>query len=351
MITDGKDNEIRLVRNISINSLRSVLKQLRSASKPELSRLTGLDGETLDEFVRELCLEGEFIEEGDLASEETGETETFYRFNGEYRLVLAICVLEKNRVFVAVSDLYGEYIERDEIAASPETIAFFEEIIEHYKMKYPAIGLLAFGMAGFEVRDSGRLLSINFPHLEWVHFRDHFMEKYGLPGILENDVKAAVTGFYETRDFGEGKCVAALYVPQTHHPAAGICIDGKIYRGRDNAAGEVAFLDTEVKWRHFSLSEIDFSKLHIYKLLTQMTLPMIVFLNPDCLVLYGSALPENIVEELRKRLLEHMPREFIPELIFIPHIINDFLDGLVHLALKTLEPKIEIGEEAEEQPD
>jgi predicted NBD/HSP70 family sugar kinase len=339
------DEESRLIRELSVNSLRSVLKQLRSASKPELSRLTGLDDSMVDEFVSELCLEGEFIEEGFLGSEETGTTEMFYRFNGEYRLVLAICVLEKNRVLAAVSDLYGEYLERQELAASPETLDFFEEIVEQYKMKYPAISLLAFGMAGFEVRGSGRLLSINFPNLEWVRFRDHFMEKYGLPSILENDVKAAVAGFYETRDFGEGKCVAALYVPQTHHPAAGICMDGTIYRGRDNAAGEVVFLDTEVKWHHFSQSDIDISKVHVNKLLAQMTLPLIVFLNPDCLVLYGGALHGNTVDDLRKKLLEHMPREFLPEIVFIPDISNDFLDGLVHLALKTLEPKIELEEE------
>jgi hypothetical protein len=70
---------------------------------------------------------------------------------------------------------------------------------------------------------------------------------------------------------------------------------------------------------------------------------MIVFLNPDCLVLYG--LPENAVEELRKKLLEHMPREFLPEIVAVPDILNDFLDGLVHLALKTLEPKVELEEE------
>jgi hypothetical protein len=341
------DNDSRLVREISLNSLRSVLKQLRSASKPELARFTGLDGKTLDELVSRLCLEGEFIEEGFSGSEETGESEIFYRFNGEYRLVLAICVLEKNKVAAAVSDLYGEYLERQEIAAPPETLEFFEKIVEHYKMKYPAIGLLAFGMAGFEVPGSGRFLSLDFPDLEWVHFRDHFREKYGLDSILENDVKAAVAGFYATRDFGEEKCVAALYVPKTHHPGAAICINGKIYRGRDNAAGEVVFLDTDVKWRHFEPAETDFSRIHVHKLLLQMALPLLVFLNPDCLVLYGSALSENAVDELYKDLLERMPREFLPEIMYVPGILDDLLDGLVHLALEELEPKIDLEESRE----
>lgn len=336
-MTDS-DSESRLIRELGKNNLRSVLKQLRCASKQDLSQFTGLEEDTVDELSKELCLSGEFTTE-----EIPGEQGPFFRFNGEYSLVLAICVLEKNRVFVAVSDLYGEYLEKEEISALPNTIQFFEEIVESYKAKYPAIKLLAFGMAGFEVRGSGRLLSINFPDLEWVRFRDHFKEKFGLPSILENDIKAAVTGFYETRDFGEGKCVAALYVPQTHHPAAGICIDGKIYRGRDNASGEVIFLQTEVHWRHFEKNDLDYSKVDMQKLIAEMVLPMIVFLNPDCLVLYSGWLPADTQEQLKKRLLEFLPREFMPDLAFIPDILPDFLDGLIHLALKTLEPKIELG--------
>jgi predicted NBD/HSP70 family sugar kinase len=331
------NDQNRLARDISMNSLRNVLKPLRSASKDELSRLTGIEEALTGRLVSELCEKGEFFEE---AAPSGGQT--LYRFNGEYRLILAICVLEKNRVLAVVSDLYGEYLEKEEIAASPDTLAFFDAIVEDYKARYPAISLLAFGMAGFEVRGSGRLLSINFPNLEWLHFRDHFMEKYGLPAILENDIKAAAAGFYETRDFGEDKCVGAIYVPRTHHPAAGICIDGKIYRGRDNAGGEVIFLDTDVKWRPFTANELDYAKVDMLKLLADIARPMIVFLNPDCVVLYGDQLPPDTAEQLRKRLLESMPREFLPEIIFIPDILEDFLDGLIHLALKTLEPKIDL---------
>jgi hypothetical protein len=333
----GSSFDNQLMKNLCANSLRSVLKQIRTASVTELSRVSGLEISMINELVLELCGSGEFLEEII-----PGETETFFRFNGEYKLVLAICVLERNRVFVAVSDLYGEYLEREEIAASPGKIEFFDDIVESYRVKYPAIGLLALGMAGFEVRGSGRLLSINFPDLQWVHFRDHFKEKFGLESILENDVKAAVMGFYETRDFGEEKCVTALYIPQTHHPAGAVCIDGKIYRGRDNASGEVIFLNTDIRWKHFGENELDYSKIDVQKLVAEMVLPMCVFLNPDCLVVYGAWLPAGTQEELHGRLLENMPREFIPDIVFVPDILCDFLDGLVHLALKVLEPKIEM---------
>ncbi|MDR2767062.1 MAG: hypothetical protein LBB82_01910 [Treponema sp.] len=329
----------QLVRELNRNSLRSVSKHLRAASKEELSRITGIEGPFFEELTAELCSTGELLEEpagGALC----------YRFNARHRLVLAICVLEKNKVCAAVSDLYGEFLDRREINAQPDTLEFFDGIVESYRAKYPAISMLAFGMAGFEVRGKGPLLSINFPQLEW-RFRDHFMDKYRLPSILENDIKAAVSGFYHTRAFGEGQCVTGIYLARTHHPAAGICIDGRIYRGRDNAAGEVIFLETPVKWRHFSgaNAEIDYSKVDVEKLIGDMAVPLIVYLNPDCLVVYCNWLPEISAESLKKQLVESIPREFLPDIVLADDILPDFLDGLVHRALTQLEPKIELGED------
>ncbi|GHU81589.1 hypothetical protein FACS189468_4530 [Spirochaetia bacterium] len=335
--------ENQLMKDLCANSLRVILKQLRTAPRDELSRISGLTIAQIDELTTELCLTGEFVQE-ETADQRSGPggRGLCYRFNGEYRLVLAICILEKNRVCIVVSNLYGEYLVREEISASPARVEFFEAIVERYQKIYPAISLLAFGMAGFEVRGSDRLLTIDFPDLQWVHFRDHFKEKYGLESILENDIKAAVAGYYETRNFGEGSCVAAIYIPQTHHPGAAICMDGKIYRGRDNAAGEVIFLQTDVKWKPFERNEINFSQLDIDQLIADIALPMIVLLNPDCLVTYGSELPADAGEQLKKRLLESIPREFLPDLVFVSDILPDFLDGLIHLALKALEPSIDL---------
>lgn len=337
--------ENQLMKDLCANSLRSVLRQLRSASVEELCRVSGMEEGPVTALLEELCFTGECFREP-FDESVVGDEGPFYRFNGEYRLILAICVLEKNRIVAAVSDLYGEYLEKEEINAAADkagTIEFFENIVETYRARYPAIGLLAFGMAGFEVRGSGRFLSINFPGLE-VDFRAHFEKKYGLRSILENDIKAAVLGYYETRDFGEDECVAALYLPQTHHPAGAICLDGKIYRGRDNASGEVIYLDTAVQWKHFGGNELDYQAVNAPELIAQMALPLVVYLNPHCLLIYGSWLPPDSGETLHKKLMETMPREFIPSIVFVPDILPDFLDGLVHLALKTLEPKVDFAE-------
>jgi hypothetical protein len=308
------------------NSLRRILKNLRTATIDTLAHVSNFEHDIVRRIVTELCRHGEF--------EQSGET---FRFNEKHCLVLVICVFEKKRVCTAVSDLYGEYLEKRESSENPSTLDYFDSLIQDYLSKYPSIGILVFGMAGIEDRKSRLLMTHDFP--ETVRFRDHVMKKYGLSVIIENDINAAALGYYETRDFEEGKCICSLYFPQSQHPGGAVCINGNIHRGRDNMAGEVSFLKTAIQWKHFEKNYIDYSKIDIPSLICDMALPAIVYLNPDCLVVYGDWLPENSARELELNLKEIMPREFVPDIVFIPDILQDFLDGLTRLALRELEQK------------
>jgi hypothetical protein len=327
----------RLMKELCANSIRRVLKNLRTATVDELSNTAHIDRETTVGIVTELCRSGEFLK--------TCET---YCFNSSYKLILAICVLGKNKVSAAVCDLYGEYLIKNEIPGNPNTLDFFNDIVEEYLKKYPAIALLSFGMPGFEEKRSHHLLTVDFPNLEWMHFLDHFMERFGLPAIIENETNAAVLALYEKRNMGEGKCATAIYAPKVYGPGSAICIDGKIYRGRDNAAGEVIFLNTDVRWRHFELHAPDYSKIDDpVKVIADIAIPFVAILNPDLLAIYSDWLPENTIELLRNYLFEAIPREFHPEILFIPNILPDSLDGLTCLALKALDPKVDFTENEE----
>jgi len=332
---DNFDN--RLMKELCANSIRRVLKNLRKATVDELAQMAHIECETAIDIVTELCRSGEFLKEGET-----------YRFNATYKLILAICVLETNKGSAVVCDLYGEHLIENEISGNPDTLDFFDGIVEEYRKKYPAIAFLVFGMAGFEEKRSRRLLTVEFPNLEWTHFIDHFMERFGLPAIIENDTNAAVLALYEKRNLGEGKCATAIYVPRSHGPGSAICIDGKIHRGRDNAAGEVIFLNTDVRWRHFELHTPNYSKItDPVKVIAEIAISMVAILNPDLLAIYSDWLPENTVELLRNYLFEAIPLEFHPDIEYIPNISPDSLDGLTSLALKALEPKVDFAENEE----
>jgi predicted NBD/HSP70 family sugar kinase len=337
MMDNLNNFDAQFMKELCANSIRRVLKNLRNATADELANTAHIDRETTAGIVTELCRSGEFLK--------TGEA---YCFNSSYKLILAVCVFGKNKVSAAVCDLYGEYLIQSEIPGNPNTLDFFNNIVEEYLKKYPAIALLAFGMAGFEEKRSHHLITVDFPNLEWSHFLDHFMERFGLPAILENEINAAVLALYKKHNLGEGKCATAIYVPRLYGPGSAICIDGEIYHGRDNAAGEVIFLNTDVRWRHFELHAPDYSKIvDPVKVVADIAISFVAILNPDLLAVYSDWLPENTIELLRNYLFEAIPREFHPEIVFLPNILPDSLDGLASLALKALDPKADFTEDEE----
>jgi len=328
---DSHDNQ--LLKELRKNTFRFSLKRLKTASLKQLSQICGTTNEVAESLVTELCASGEVI------LEQTDDG-TKYHFNAKYKLVLIITVLGKNQAFAAVNDLYGDFLEKNLITASTEELQFYDSVVENYLAKYPAIGILAFGIPGFEDQRSGKIYALDFPILEVEHFQNHFLDKYGLSSILENETNAAIIGLYENRNLSENKCVTAMFMPSSRFPGSAICIDGKVYKGRNNAAGEIRFFDTGFYSKLFEKKDFNYNQIDVLGFITRIASAFIAFLNPDIFVIYCPWLSENIVEELNRQLLEIMPKEFIPKIDLIPDIVPDLLNGLVHMALNELEPKV-----------
>ena len=73
-----------------------------------------------------------------------------------------------------------------------------------------------------------------FPLSVWVN------EKLGLPCLMDNDANAGALGEYR---FGAGRGTSSLvYVTLSTGVGGGLIIDGKIFRGKDNLAGEIGHL-------------------------------------------------------------------------------------------------------------
>ncbi|MDR0525086.1 MAG: hypothetical protein LBG90_04370 [Spirochaetaceae bacterium] len=298
-----------ILKNLYANSLRIILKGLRTGDVEELARIGGIEPAIAAELAEKLGAAGEFIPEPTAGAKG-------YSFNPRYKLALAICAPGKDRAIAAVSDLYGNCIEKAEIAGNTGSLDFYDHITASYRDKYPALAGLALGLPGLD-ESSG------------IPFREHFKTKYGLPGVFENEVRPGVLGFYEKRRFGEGKCVIALYVPDSAGPSAGICIDGKLYRGRDNAAGKVTFLKTSERWRPDSELSLP--------VIADIALSLSVCFNPDGVVIYSPWMPPDASRQIRELLLEAVPQEFLPSLEYAPDITPDALDGLIQLALQELD--------------
>ncbi len=89
--------------------------------------------------------------------------------------------------------------------------------------------------------DHVRGIILDPPNLGWrnVPFRQMLCERLGLPVTLEHDAKAAALGEFHF-GAGKGRVVNDLvYVIVGTGVGAAIILNGQLYRGRNNAAGEI----------------------------------------------------------------------------------------------------------------
>ena len=87
---------------------------------------------------------------------------------------------------------------------------------------------------------------IRSQHVEgWDNFPlcDHLTKHYGIPAIIDNDGNVTALGEYT---FGNGKGVKSmLYLTVSTGVGGGIVLDGKIWHGKNNLAGEIGHIIVE----------------------------------------------------------------------------------------------------------
>ncbi len=133
-------------------------------------------------------------------------------------------------------------------AQGPESAAErIAAVIEAWRSAFPHGAITACGVCTPGPVDHASGLILDPPNLGWhnVPFRDMLAGHLNLPVTLEHDAKAAALGeFY----FGKGRELNArdlVYVIVGTGIGAAIILDGRLYRGRTNASGEIGHITIE----------------------------------------------------------------------------------------------------------
>lgn len=328
---------INLQKEINLNKLRNAFKLKKIASKPQLAEITGLSVVTINSLVSILVENGEVIEDVIMPSN-GGRPATAYRFNNEFSLALVIYMYEQNSedtVFICVSDLYGEIVDKIEKKMAKIKKDSFDSFIEKMLLKYPSIKVISFGMPGEEV--DGRLLISDYKELKDQYFTSYIKEKFNLPVIFENDINAAIEGYCYSHGVTETQCVIGIYFPSKYPPGAGIYMNGGIYKGRNGLAGEIKYLPLGVDWEKF-----DFDKDQMKKIILKTLLAFSCMYNPDIIVLYGEEISDNIISEFKSKCSSEIEKIMIPQIIISKELNHDFEIGIKQIALNYLEPTLQL---------
>lgn len=321
------------MKELNKNNVRRQLRLKGKATKPELAANTGLSVVTINSLLTELEAEGE-VYRGESVPSNGGRPSVQYIYNEKFRYAVIIYGHQRrnqNLIQLLVINLYGKCVERkSRYFPTVETDSFDEWLTDVFE-KHDNIGLIAFGLPGEEI--NGVVTINDYHNIIGAEFMRHYREAYQVPILFENDINAAVTGYYSYGILEDMKNVTGIYFPRIYSPGAGIIINGEIYRGTGHLAGELGKLPIDCEWEMLDYGDKDSTGLAISRLL--MTLYCV--LAPDCMVLYGDFWTEEIKAEIVRTVRDFLDNTFPVRLIFKESLEEDFEQGMVKLALDALE--------------
>ena len=229
------------LRHASVSTVLDALQKQPRCSRAELAQLTGLSKPTVATALA--VLEGGgLVREHGRTTGRRGPSASLYEFVADAGLVLGIDV-GAHQVRAVLADLDG--VPQADAEAALE-VADAEQLLRVIgglagQLRRGTTELVIVGSPGIVDPGSGRIRSCpQIDGWEGIEAERVLSELLGIRTTVENDVNLAALGEL-ARGAGQGRASFA-YLNVGSGLGAGLVIDGRLYRGRHGAAGEVGYL-------------------------------------------------------------------------------------------------------------
>ncbi len=323
------------MKKVILRGIRATLLASGSATKVELSEKLGISFPTISKFITQLENAGELMSVG-LDDSSGGRRARRYAYNPDYQLG-ATLFLEKTETQYRIYNVLGEVKEKGTSSGflqdGIETLA--KQIVSLIE-RHPRIRSLAFGVPG-SVND-GRIIYIpGYEKFQNFDLKGYIEARFALPVVVENDMNAAVLGYYDKMNFRENHSLIYLYFGQ-NGPGAGIMVNGNVVRGSTSFSGEVSFVPLYDE-RNFQQAITDaegtVTVMHetigvdaVSRLVASFT----AILNPNAVIFCRDEVTRDLLEAIATRSASYIAKEHLPKLT-ASDWKEDYLNGLKKLGL------------------
>lgn len=228
------------IRDINKQIVLNYVRERSPISRAEIARETELQRSTVSAIVDELQNSG-LIEEIGIGSSTGGRKPTLLKLKTGKPVAIGVD-LTPTHTTIALADLAGRILEKEEFPTSPDADFMSHQIIERVtqfakKHKHYKLGV-GISIPGIADQTLGKCLYI--PYFQWRDWDicQQISKKTGLPVTIDNDANAiALAELWFGRE-AIRKISNFITVLVGEGIGTGIIFEGQVYRGEKGAAGE-----------------------------------------------------------------------------------------------------------------
>ncbi|CEG23849.1 N-acetylglucosamine repressor [Planococcus massiliensis] len=220
-------------------------------SRAQIARETNLTPPTVSSNVKEL-IDQQIVEERDIGESQGGRKPTMLVINDQAFCIIGVDAGPEN-IECIVSDLAGRILKRTNIKLelpvdSTEFLDALKQGIAACLNELPktANEVIGIGIAMHGVVDVERGVSLVAPNLGLsnIPIKEELEKAFGLEVKVENDARAMALGEYWFGQHGDVRSMLAVNVGRG--VGAGLIIDGKLYHGASDIAGEIGHMTIDL---------------------------------------------------------------------------------------------------------
>ena len=239
----------RLLRTINRSAVLELLRENSPLSRSQISKQLNISLPTVMRIVDNLMIEG-LVRETGKNDTSRGRPAPLIEFDGQSCAIVGVD-LGGTKIYGMVADLAGRvqhslYLTHEEIEASSKgdylegVCQFIQRLLDAPRPVGQHMRGIGVGAPGITIVPDGIVTWA--PSLDWrdLPLQEILTKRFELPVTVDNDVNLAALGEW---GFGAGKGASTMVtITLGTGIGGGIIIDGEIYHGHNQAAGEIGYM-------------------------------------------------------------------------------------------------------------
>jgi transcriptional regulator, MarR family len=238
----------KLLKGMNESLILNVIRERGPISRSDIAKLTNLTPPTVTNITNRL-LESELIFEYMMGESSGGRPPVLLKINPEAFNIIVVHI-SSNKINAYLTDVEinvkdklseGIPVSGDRDWVIDRAKEFISKLMDESDREIEGIGVIVHGPA-----KSREGISLFAPNLGWrnVPIKSIIEEKYDIPVFVENDVRAMALGEYW---YGSGKDVNNMvFLKVGYGLGSAIVLDGSLYRGINDSAGEVGHTTIDI---------------------------------------------------------------------------------------------------------